>query len=65
MKNIPFVLDTDTPLKTKKYIKCGMKMCGKKSFKSGFSLYCFIVTDRTDQLNKGWNFSSNLLVFEI
>ena len=25
-KNIPCVLDTDTPLKVKKYIRCGMEM---------------------------------------
>lgn len=38
-KNIPCVLDTDTPLKVKKYVKCGMKMCGKKKLKSGVTLY--------------------------
>lgn len=38
-KNIPCVLDTDTPLKVKKYVKCGMKMCAKKKLKNGVSLY--------------------------
>ena len=38
-KNIPCVLDTDTPLKVKKYIRCGMKLVGEKKLKAGFSLY--------------------------
>ena len=38
-KNIPCVLDTDTPLKVKKYICCGMKLCGEKKLKHGISLY--------------------------
>ena len=42
VKNIPCVLDTDTPLKAKKYIKCGMKMCGKKRLKGGGSLYTMV-----------------------
>ena len=42
VKNIPCVLDTDTPLKAKKYIKCGMKMCGKKRLKGGCSLYTMV-----------------------
>ena len=38
-KNIPCVLDTDTPLKVRKYICCGMKLCGEKKLKHGISLY--------------------------
>ncbi len=38
-KNIPCVLDTDTPLKVKKYIRCGMKLAGEKKLKDGISLY--------------------------
>ena len=38
-KNIPCVLDADTPLKVKKYIHCGMKLCGEKKLKHGISLY--------------------------
>ena len=38
-KNIPCVLDTDTPLKVKKYIRCGMKLVGEKKLKARFSLY--------------------------
>lgn len=38
-KNIPCVLDTDTPLKVKKYIHCGMELCGEKKLKKGLSLY--------------------------
>ena len=38
-KNIPCVLDTDTPLKVKKYIRCGMEMAGEKKLKAGVSLY--------------------------
>ena len=38
-KNIPCVLDTDTPLKVKKYIRCGMELAGEKKLKAGFSLY--------------------------
>ena len=38
-KNITCVLDTDTPLKVKKYIRCGMKLVGEKKLKAGFSLY--------------------------
>lgn len=38
-KNIPCVLDTDTPLKVKKYIRCGMELCGEKKLKHGISLY--------------------------
>ncbi len=33
------VLDTDTPLKVKKYICGGMKLCGEKKLKHGISLY--------------------------
>lgn len=38
-RNIPCVLDTDTPLKVKKYIRCGMELCGGKKIKQGISLY--------------------------
>lgn len=38
-KNIPCVLDTDTPLKVKKYIRCGMELCGEKKIRHGISLY--------------------------
>ena len=38
-RNIPCVLDTDTPLKVKKYIRCGMGLCGEKKIKQGISLY--------------------------
>lgn len=38
-KNIPCVLDTDTLLKVRKYICCGMKLCGEKKLKHGISLY--------------------------
>ena len=38
-RNIPCVLDTDTPLKVKKYIRCGMELCGEKKIKQGISLY--------------------------
>ena len=38
-KNIPCVLDTDTLLKIRKYICCGMKLCGEKKLKHGISLY--------------------------
>lgn len=38
-KNIPCVLDTDTPLKVKKYIRCGMELCGEKKTGHGISLY--------------------------
>ena len=38
-KNIPCVLDTDTPLKVKKYILCGMQLCSEKKLKKGLSLY--------------------------
>lgn len=38
-KGIPCVLDTDTPLKVKKYIRCGMELCGEKKLKNGLSLY--------------------------
>lgn len=37
-KGIPCVLYTDTSLKVKKYIWCGMELCGKK-IKHGISLY--------------------------
>lgn len=37
--NIPCVLDTDTPLKVKKYTKCGMELCGEKKLKHSVSLY--------------------------
>lgn len=33
-RNIPCVLDTDTPLKVKKYIHCGMELYGEKKKKS-------------------------------
>lgn len=45
-KNIPCVLDTDTPLKVKKYISCGMKLCGEKKLKHGISLYTMAITCR-------------------
>lgn len=38
-KNIPCVLDTDTPLKVKKYIRCGMEQAGEKKLRHGISLY--------------------------
>ena len=38
-KNIPCVLDTDTLLKVRKYICCGMRLCGEKKLKHGISLY--------------------------
>ena len=37
-KNIPCVLDTDTPLKVKKYIRWGMELAGEKKLKAGFWL---------------------------
>ena len=40
------VLDTDTPLKVKKYICCGMKLCGEKKLKHGISLYTMAITCR-------------------
>ncbi len=53
VKNIPCVLDTDTPLKAKKYIKCGMKMCRKKRLKGGCSLYTrYIANDQAERSNK-------------
>lgn len=39
MKKIPCVLDTDTPLKVRKYMKCGMELVGKKELKHGGWLY--------------------------
>ena len=38
-KGIPCILDTDTPLKVKKYTRCGMELCGEKKLKYGISLY--------------------------
>ncbi|MCM1388066.1 MAG: hypothetical protein NC231_12120 [Bacillus sp. (in: Bacteria)] len=38
-KRIPCVLDTDTPLKAAKYIRCGMKQVGEKKLRRGGSLY--------------------------
>lgn len=38
-KNIPCVLDTDTPLKVKKYTRCGMELAGEKKLRPGISLY--------------------------
>ncbi|MCM1561612.1 MAG: N-acetyltransferase [Butyrivibrio sp.] len=38
-KNIPCVLDTDTPLKVEKYIRCGMELAGEKKLRHGVSLY--------------------------
>ncbi|MCM1561562.1 MAG: hypothetical protein NC123_18800 [Butyrivibrio sp.] len=38
-KNIPCVLDTDTPLKVEKYIRCGMELAGEKKLRHGGSLY--------------------------
>lgn len=38
-KNIPCVLDTDTLLKVRKYICCGMKLYSEKKLKHGISLY--------------------------
>lgn len=38
-KDIPCILDTDTPLKVKKYTRCGMELCGEKKLKNGISLY--------------------------
>lgn len=36
------VLDTDTPLKVRKYIRCGMELCGKKKLKHGILLYTMV-----------------------
>ena len=36
-KDIPCVLDTDTSLKVKKYIRCGMKLVAEKGLKDGIS----------------------------
>lgn len=36
---LPCILDTDTPLKVKKYICCGMKLCCEKKLKHNVSLY--------------------------
>lgn len=41
-RNIPCVLDTDTPLKVKKYIHCGMELYGEKKIKQGISLYTMV-----------------------
>lgn len=38
-KDIPCVLDTDTMIKVKKYIRCGMRMVGEKKLRNGISLY--------------------------
>lgn len=38
-KGVPCVLDTDTSLKVRKYIRCGMELCGEKKVKQGISLY--------------------------
>lgn len=38
-KHIFCVLDTDTPLKVEKYIRCGMKLAGEKKLRHGISLY--------------------------
>lgn len=38
-KNIPCILDTDTLLKVRKYICCGMKLCSEKKLKHSISLY--------------------------
>lgn len=38
-KNISCVLDTDTPLKVKKYTRCGMKPIGEKKRPSGVTIY--------------------------
>lgn len=37
--NIPCVLDTDTELKVKKYMKCGMKISKHTKLRNGFDLY--------------------------
>lgn len=41
-RGVPCVLDTDTPLKVKKYIRCGMELCGEKKLKHGISLYTMV-----------------------
>ncbi|MDE6625237.1 MAG: hypothetical protein K2K56_02570 [Lachnospiraceae bacterium] len=46
------VLDTDTPLKVKKYIRCGMKMVGEKKIKAGVSLYTMAYMHH--QQNNSW-----------
>ena len=38
-KDIPCILDTDTTVKSKKYTRCGMELCGEKKLKNGISLY--------------------------
>ncbi|MCD8013794.1 MAG: GNAT family N-acetyltransferase [Lachnospiraceae bacterium] len=38
-RNIPCVLDTDTELKVKKYISCGMKKTAETSIKGGGMMY--------------------------
>ncbi|MCD8337840.1 MAG: N-acetyltransferase [Lachnospiraceae bacterium] len=38
-RNIPCVLDTDTELKVKKYISCGMKKTAETSIKGGGTMY--------------------------
>lgn len=44
-KNIPCVLDTDTPVKVEKYIRCGMKLVGEKKLRHGVSLYTMAYND--------------------
>ncbi|MCD8190685.1 MAG: GNAT family N-acetyltransferase [Clostridiales bacterium] len=38
-RNIPCVLDTDTELKVKKYVSCGMKKTAETSIKGGGTMY--------------------------
>lgn len=51
-RNIPCVLDTDTPLKVKKYIRCGMELCGEKKMRHGISLYT-MAYHKTREIRKG------------
>lgn len=48
-KGIPCVLDTDTSLKVKKYIRCGMELCGEKKIKNGISLYTMVYNRRRER----------------
>lgn len=50
-KDIPCVLDTDTMIKVKKYIRCGMRMVGEKKLRHGISLYtmAYHVTSKADR----------------
>ena len=51
-KDIPCVLDMDTPLKVKKYIRCGMELCGEKKLKRGISLYTMAYCRKPDDAER-------------